>query len=90
MGRGPGPLTTNGEWWRLVTASFVHTGLFHLLVNVAVLCQLGAVLERLAGRPTFTAVYISAGVFAGLISLSSYPVAVSVAPRAPSAVSTVS
>ena len=77
-GASLGPLTTNGEWWRLVTASFVHIGIFHLLVNVAVLCQLGVVLERLAGRLAFAAVYVSAGAFAGLISLSSDPVAVSV------------
>lgn len=77
-GASQGPLTTNGQWWRLLTASFVHVGVFHLLVDVAALCQLGAVLERLAGRPTVAAVYISAGVFAGVISLWSDPVAVSV------------
>jgi membrane associated rhomboid family serine protease len=81
-GASVGPLTTNGEWWRLVASSFVHTGLFHLIVNVAVLFQLGAVLERLTGRVAVAAVYISAGVFAGLMSLSSYPVAVSVSASA--------
>jgi len=81
-GASVGPLTTNGEWWRLVTAAFVHTGILHLLVDVAVLCQLGAVLERLAGRLTFAAAYISAGVLAGLIGLSSYPIAVNVAASA--------
>jgi membrane associated rhomboid family serine protease len=81
-GASLGPRTTNGEWWRLVTSSFVHIGMFHLLVNVAILIQLGAVLERLLGRPTFAAVYISAGAFAGLINLSSYPVAVSVGASA--------
>ena len=81
-GASVGPLTTNGEWWRLVTSAFVHSGLFHLLVNVAVLFQLGAVLERLTGRLTVAAVYVSAGVFAGLMSLSSYPVAVSVSGSA--------
>jgi membrane associated rhomboid family serine protease len=81
-GASVGPLTTNGEWWRLLTAAFVHTSVLQLLVNVAVLCQLGAVLERLAGRLTFVAVYVSAGVIAGLISLSLYPVAVNVAATA--------
>jgi len=81
-GASIGTLTTNGEWWRLVTSAFVHTGLLHLLVNVAVLFQLGAVLERLTGRLTVAAVYVSAGVFAGLMSLSSYPVAVNVSGSA--------
>jgi membrane associated rhomboid family serine protease len=71
-----GTRTTNGEWWRLVTSMFVHTGTIHLLVNVAVLVQLGMVLERLAGRLAFAAAYVSAGVFAGLASLSSHPLGV--------------
>src|SRR5947209_14901067 len=61
-GASLGTRTTNGEWWRLVTSAFVHTGTLHLLVDVAVLIQLGAVIERLAGRLTFTGVYLSAGV----------------------------
>src|SRR5256885_11104897 len=72
-GASLGTRTTNGEWWRLATAVFVHTGVLHLLVDVAVLVQLGAVLERLAGRLTFAGVYVSAGVVAGLLHLSSPP-----------------
>jgi membrane associated rhomboid family serine protease len=75
-GASLGPRTTNGEWWRLVTSTFVHTGTLHLLVNVAVLIQLGAVLERLVGRLAFAGVYVSAGAFVGLVNLSSYPLAV--------------
>lgn len=77
-GASLGTRTTNGEWWRLVTSAFVHTGLLHVLVNAGILLQLGAVLERLLGRLTFTAVYLAAGVFTGIINLSSQPVAVTV------------
>ena len=77
-GASIGTRTSNGEWWRLLTATFVHLGMLHLLVNVAVLIQLGAVLERLVGRLAFTAVYLSAGIFAGLVNLSSHPVGLSV------------
>jgi membrane associated rhomboid family serine protease len=77
-GASLGTRTTNGEWWRLVTSTFVHTGTLHLLVDIAVLIQVGGILERLIGRLTFTAVYISAGAFAGLVNLSSHPVTVSV------------
>jgi membrane associated rhomboid family serine protease len=76
-GASVGPRTTNGEWWRLATSTFVHTGLLHLFVDVAVLIQLGAVLERLVGRLAFAAVYVFAGAFAGLTNLSSHPVAAS-------------
>jgi membrane associated rhomboid family serine protease len=77
-GASLGTRTTNGEWWRLLTSAFVHTSTLHFLVDVAVLIQLGAILERLLGRLTFAAVYLLAGVFAGLINLSSQPLAVTV------------
>jgi membrane associated rhomboid family serine protease len=75
-GASLGTRTTNGEWWRLLTSTFVHTGTLHLLVDVAALIQLGVILERLVGRLTFIAVYLSAGAFDGLVNLSSHPVAV--------------
>ena len=77
-GGNVGMRTTNGEWWRLATTMFVHSGMFHLLVNTAALVQLGLILERLVGRLPFAAVYVAAGIFAGLASLSAYPAAVSV------------
>ena len=74
-GASLGPRTTNGEWWRLVTSAFIPVGTLHLLVDAAVLIQIGAVLERLAGRLAFAAVYLSAGAFVGLVYLSSLPLA---------------
>src|SRR5260221_9513868 len=73
-----GPRTTNGEWWRLVTSMFVHPGLISLLVNIASLVQIGVILERLLGRLTFAAVYLAARGFASLVSLSLFPMAVSI------------
>jgi rhomboid protease GluP len=72
-----GPGTTNGEWWRLVTALFVHRGLLQLLVNTAALLQVGLVLERFAGPFAFAAAYVASGVLAGLVGLSDRPVEVS-------------
>jgi membrane associated rhomboid family serine protease len=71
-----GPRTSNGEWWRLVTALFVHSGTLHLLASLAGLVPLGLVLERLVGPFTFATTYLAAGVLAGLVSLAVYPVAV--------------
>lgn len=65
-----GPKTTNGEWWRLLTATFVHANVFSLLINVAAVVQVGLVLERLVGSLTFAAVYLVAAVFASLAALS--------------------
>jgi membrane associated rhomboid family serine protease len=73
-----GPRTTNGEWWRLVTSMFVHSGMLQLLVNVAGLVSIGFILERLVGPLAFAAVYVAAGVLACLVSLYVHPLAVSV------------
>lgn len=73
-----GPRTTNGEWGRLVTALFVHSGILHLLANVAGLVQIGLIMERLFGRLAFAAVYFAAGALSSLVSLFAHPVTVSV------------
>jgi membrane associated rhomboid family serine protease len=72
-----GPRTTNGEWWRLVTAGFVHSGPLALLVNIAGLAQLAFILERLVGRATLALVYIASVIFAGLVGVIVHPVTVS-------------
>jgi membrane associated rhomboid family serine protease len=71
------PRTTSGEWWRLVTAMFIHARMLDLFVNAVCLIQLGVILERLVGPVAFTAVYIASGVTAGIVSLSAAPDAVS-------------
>jgi membrane associated rhomboid family serine protease len=76
-GASVGPRTTNGEWWRLIASTFVHSGLFHLLVNMAALVHVGLIVERLVGRALFAAVYVSAGIFASLAALAAYPIDVS-------------
>ena len=65
-GAGFGPRTTNGEWWRLIMAVFVHPSFFVLLVYSGVVFQLGSVLERLVGPVLFLAVYVGAAVFGSL------------------------
>jgi rhomboid protease GluP len=76
-GGSMGPRTTNGEWWRLATAMFIHWGLLHLLADMAGLARAGVLVERLAGPTAFAFVYIAAGLIAGLRDLSAHPVAVS-------------
>src|SRR4051812_4981061 len=72
------PRTTNGEWWRLVAAMFVHSGRLQLFVNMAALLQVGYLLERLHGGFAVATVYFAAGVFANLLTTSVNPMAVSV------------
>lgn len=46
-----------GEWWRLVTAGFLHAGLVHLGLNMLALYMIGRDLEPVLGRTRFLAVY---------------------------------
>ena len=51
------------EWWRLLTASWLHGGLFHLGLNLALLWQLGAPLERAYGAWAIAPLYLISGVY---------------------------
>ncbi len=61
------------QWWRLVTAGFLHGGLLHIGMNMWVLNDLGAEVERVFGTARFLAFYFFGTVFGFL--LSSYFVA---------------
>ncbi|MEV1333549.1 rhomboid family intramembrane serine protease [Micromonospora costi] len=51
----------DGEWYRLITAMFLHFGLPHLLLNMWALWVLGRSLEANLGRLRFLALYLIAG-----------------------------
>jgi rhomboid protease GluP len=75
-GGSVGPRTTNGEWWRLITSLFVHSGMLPLLGNLIGLASVGFMLERLVGPVAFAGTYIVAGVIAGVAELSAHQIAV--------------
>jgi rhomboid protease GluP len=77
-GGSVGPRTTNGEWWRLGTALFLHVGVVHLIAEVAGLVQVGLLVERLVGRLALAVVYFCAGVLAGVWSLALHAVSIHV------------
>jgi membrane associated rhomboid family serine protease len=45
------------EYWRLITAGFLHSGFFHLLFNMFALYVLGSLLEPAVGRLRFGLIY---------------------------------
>lgn len=63
-----GPLVGVGEWWRLVTGGFLHSGITHLGFNMFALYVLGRQLEVLLGPWRFVAVYFAA-LFAGSLGV---------------------
>ena len=60
----------DGEWYRLVTAVFLHFGINHLLNNMVVLGVLGERLEILMNRFSFLLLYFVAGIGGNLLSMA--------------------
>ena len=54
-----GPLVAEGEWYRLITAGFLHAGLIHIGFNMLLLFFLGRLLEPTLGTPRFLALYFA-------------------------------
>jgi membrane associated rhomboid family serine protease len=47
-----------GDWWRPITAAFLHIGPVHLVMNMLALLLFGSELERQLGRWRFLGVYL--------------------------------
>lgn len=54
-------LVADGEYWRLVTAIFLHASLFHLLLNSWALFLFGTIVESTFGSARFAALYLISG-----------------------------
>ena len=70
----------DGEYWRLISAGFLHAGFFHLLFNMFSLYILGTLLEPAIGRVRFVLIYfvsLLAGSFGALL-VESNPTALTV------------
>ena len=58
------------EYWRLITAGFLHSGLLHIGFNMYILYWLGTMLEPSLGHVRFLALYFAsllAGSFGALL-----------------------
>jgi len=56
------------QWWRIVSAMFVHVGIVHLATNMWCLWNLGLLAEPLVGSGGLLAVYILTGAAGNLLS----------------------
>ena len=56
------------EWFRLVTAMFLHGGLIHIGFNMMVLMDIGPVVEEVYGSARFLFLYLATGVAGFLAS----------------------
>jgi membrane associated rhomboid family serine protease len=56
-----GPLVEQGDWWRLVTAAFLHYGPVHLILNMVGLYWFGSLLEERIGSGRYLMLYLVSG-----------------------------
>jgi rhomboid protease GluP len=58
------------QWWRIITAMFVHVGILHLAANMWCLWNLGVIGEPLLGMFGVLSVYVLTGAAGNLLSLT--------------------
>jgi rhomboid protease GluP len=65
-----GAMVHLNEWWRLITAMFVHFGVMHVAANSFGIIVFGTRLERYFGRVNFLLLYFGAGLAGSLFSFA--------------------
>ena len=79
LGAKFGPAMLFGhQWWRLVTAIFLHADLLHIGMNLWCLFDLGPAVESLFGSAKFLVIYLVTGIVGFLLSLWWSPYGVSI------------
>lgn len=62
-----------GQWWRLLTAGFLHGGLIHIALNAQALWVVGEHCEQLYGAVRYLAIYLISTATGFLLSLYYWP-----------------
>jgi rhomboid protease GluP len=68
FGSNYGPLTWNGEPWRLLASAFIHFGVIHIAMNMFALHNGGALTEELYGNARFAVIYLLAALAGSVVS----------------------
>lgn len=63
----PSKLTADDEFYRILSAMFLHGSVIHFLANSYFLFHVGALLERLLGHQRFSLIYFLSGIGSGLL-----------------------
>ena len=64
----PEAIYAPGEWYRMLTSTFLHFGLSHLVNNMVMMILLGSFAERALGRWKYLLFYLACGVISSLVS----------------------
>ncbi|CAD7697005.1 unnamed protein product [Ostreobium quekettii] len=73
MGAKINSAISQGEWWRLMTAAFLHADILHLGFNCNALHQIGPMVEALSGSARFSVIYLGSAVAGNLASMALSP-----------------
>lgn len=65
----PVQVLQRGQWYRMITAGFIHTGWWHLAFNAVTLYFFGPILERQLGTGSFVILYLGAEIAAHALTL---------------------
>ncbi len=63
------PEIKEGQWWRIISAMFLHGNFAHLASNMFALFALGTMAERMLGRWRYAVTYFFAGISGNLLTL---------------------
>jgi membrane associated rhomboid family serine protease len=72
------PLVDQGDWWRLITAAFLHYGPIHLAMNMLALWWFGSAVEQVLGRSRYLLLYVVSGLAGSAGALLASPNALTV------------
>jgi rhomboid protease GluP len=76
-GANYGPYVHRGEWWRLLSAAFIHVNLLHIVFNMWCLWNLGGLAERAYGNTRFFVIYLLSALGGSIASIYYHPEIVS-------------
>ena len=63
-------LVKNGEYYRLLTSMFLHSGLLHLFFNMYALYIIGPQVESFFGKTKYLIIYLLSGISGSLLSVA--------------------
>jgi len=70
LGLDTSALGDPAQWYRMLTAMYVHGGPLHVLMNMLILTLMGVPFEDRVGTRTWLAIYLFSGIIGGLVDAS--------------------
>ncbi|MDQ2854031.1 MAG: rhomboid family intramembrane serine protease [Chloroflexota bacterium] len=68
-----GPAVASGEWWRLITAAFLHLGILHIGFNMYALWLFGPLMEQMYGHLEYAVIYLLCALGGNVLTILAAP-----------------